>query len=87
MKEIRKLEIYQQNIQIREENARFKKIKFIPKYNLTFCYQCPFFIFQNPFDLLQSIHPAITTLNFIIDKFNDKGKIQILKLSYTIINY
>ena len=33
MKEIRKLEIYQQNIQIREENARFKKIKFIPKYS------------------------------------------------------
>jgi hypothetical protein len=33
LKEIRKNQINLQNIQIREENARFKKIKFTPKYN------------------------------------------------------
>lgn len=33
MKEIRKLEISQQNIQIREENLKFKKNKFSPKYD------------------------------------------------------
>ena len=33
MKEFKKLELYQQNIQIREENSKVKKIKFNPKYD------------------------------------------------------
>ena len=33
LKEIRKIELSQQNIQIREENAKFKKKKFNPKYD------------------------------------------------------